>query len=533
MHRRVLWFIGITIGLGHALDASAASLAWTAARGMFDGTPFVSVAASAAQPARVMAATTRAVYESTDGGEHWQERFRLPANTTAATLAISTAPDAAILLGTDQGLYGSFDGGAHWQRIFRGIGEDERACFSVAFAPAQPATALLGTGGGLFISRDSGRTWQPAGPAPGARAILHIAPDPHDADRVFVATGRGVSVGRLASGQWQERLITMRAEEQAVEESDVDKTDGETDLLHHLSAVAADPDVPDTIYAGSARGVARSRDAGATWEWLTHSGLVSTLTGRLIPMHHSPLMLYAATDQGVARYDLGQERWEMLMAGLSVARVNDLAVSAGRLWAATAQGLYSAPLDPAAFEASEPPSARDLLGNFVHEPTVRQVQEAAIRYGDVHPDKIARWRRRAALQALLPSFNMGWDRDHAIDTRIDEGSFPNFQVLNTEDRDEGFDASITWDLGELIWNDDQTSIDVRSKLMVQLRDDLVTEVTRAYFERRRLQLLLLTQPPSDAQAALEKELRIAELTALIDGLTGGDFSTHVGLDTHH
>ena len=59
--------------------------------------------------------------------------------------------------------------------------------------------------------------------------------------------------------------------------------------------------------------------------------------------------------------------------------------------------------------------------------------------------------------------------------------------------------------------------------MVQLRDDIVDEVTRTYFERRRLQANMLLSPPSEQQA-LEQELRLQELTALIDGLTGGFFS---------
>ena len=85
---------------------------------------------------------------------------------------------------------------------------------------------------------------------------------------------------------------------------------------------------------------------------------------------------------------------------------------------------------------------------------------------------------------------------------------------------------MSWEIGDLIWSADQTSIDVRSKLMVELRDDIVNEVTRTYFERRRLQVLLLTDPPADQQKLLEKELRVQELTAMLDGLTGGYFSRH-------
>ena len=79
----------------------------------------------------------------------------------------------------------------------------------------------------------------------------------------------------------------------------------------------------------------------------------------------------------------------------------------------------------------------------------------------------------------------------------------------------------------LIWNTDQTSIDTRSKLMVELRDDIMNEVTRTYFERRRIQIELLSSPPQDLKLSLEKELRLQELTADIDALTGGYFSKHI------
>jgi len=75
----------------------------------------------------------------------------------------------------------------------------------------------------------------------------------------------------------------------------------------------------------------------------------------------------------------------------------------------------------------------------------------------------------------------------------------------------------------LIWNDDQTSIDSRSKLMVELREDVLNQVTRLYFERRRLQIEALVKKETGLPR-LEKQMRIDELTALIDAMTGGKFS---------
>ena len=176
---------------------------------------------------------------------------------------------------------------------------------------------------------------------------------------------------------------------------------------------------------------------------------------------------------------------------------------------------------------SETYAAEELLGHFCDEPTMADVREAAIRYAEAQPKKILQWRRQASLRALLPKVAIGIDRSRSLDAHFDEGTFPRFQIIETQAHDTGIDVSMTWELGDLIWNNDQTSIDVRSKFMVELRNNIVKDVTRAYFERRRLQIRLLTNSPSDPIARTEQELRIQELTASLDGFTGGYFSQDI------
>ena len=60
--------------------------------------------------------------------------------------------------------------------------------------------------------------------------------------------------------------------------------------------------------------------------------------------------------------------------------------------------------------------------------------------------------------------------------------------------------------------------------MVELRNDLLSEATRIYYERRRLQIDLVFMPPVSEQEHLENLLRVDELTALLDGMTNGFFS---------
>ncbi|MBI2093438.1 MAG: hypothetical protein HYT88_01770, partial [Candidatus Omnitrophica bacterium] len=279
------------------------------------------------------------------------------------------------------------------------------------------------------------------------------------------------------------------------------------------------------IYAATNRGVIVSSDGGQSWRYLEQSGLASTQIKRLAFSPENPPLLYAATSLGVARYDAKQKRWQLLTSGLTGRVVNDLALSTTAILAATAEGLYRYPLNPAQTE-EEASSLNEVKEHFAHEPSVLQVQQAAIRYAEVHPEKIAAWRQQARWQALLPDLTLSTDTNLTDFRHWDSGTSPD-SLLRGE-RDIDWSASLTWDFGDFVWSTDQTSIDSRSKLMVELRDDIVDTVTRTYFERRRLQAVQLTHPLADSAKQLEQALRIEELTALIDGLTGGYFSTDVG-----
>ena len=513
-------------------------------------TAFVAVAVAPSAADQLFAATPRHLYRSSDGGQHWQRLFRVPGSAIVSGLAVEEPPalravgpeeaaSLAIVVATDHGLYGSFDRGARWSQVFRGADNAQAQCTVVAFHPATRGTALLGTRSGLFRSVDRGRHWSAIEIPRSAREIAHVACHPQEPDRLYLLGPDGLYAGDLAGGQWRQRFPVIRSDTSEADTPPADDTDEAAEPhdpagpdAFSVGAVVLDPQEPSTIYLAGLRGVDVSRDGGMSWRSVSRSGLESTAMSHLVVSHDSPRILYAATARGVARYEPGPERWQMISEGLATTPIRDLAAATDALWAATDQGLYRYDVVPEAFGEGDPPSAQELLAHFTHEPTIGQVRDVAIRYAEVHPDKIAQWRRQAALKALFPKVAVGIDRSRSHDAHFDEGTFPKFQIVETQDQNTGLDFSVTWDLGDLIWNDDQTSIDVRSKLMVQLRDDIVDEVTRTYFERRRLQVALLSQPPSEQQDRLDKALRLQELTALIDGLTGGYFSKQTPADAH-
>jgi len=221
---------------------------------------------------------------------------------------------------------------------------------------------------------------------------------------------------------------------------------------------------------------------------------------------------------------------------LESSRINQLAVIEQEgLYAATDAGVFFRPVKKALSPENLPMlDYREILNNFSNEPSIRDVQKIAIDYAEVHPSKIRDWRAAAQKRAWLPSLSIGVDGDKNL-TLGDSvwGSYSSGGQLFIGPDDKTFynnfswDVSLSWDLADLIWSSDQTSIDSRSKLMVELREDILDQVTRLYFERRRLQVELAALQNPDAQTILDKNMRIDELTALIDGLTGGEFSRRI------
>ena len=61
----------------------------------------------------------------------------------------------------------------------------------------------------------------------------------------------------------------------------------------------------------------------------------------------------------------------------------------------------------------------------------------------------------------------------------------------------------------------------------QLRNDILDDLRRAYYERKRLQFDLMMSPPRDVRSRFDRELRIQELTQAIDDLTGNYLSDNI------
>ena len=182
-------------------------------------------------------------------------------------------------------------------------------------------------------------------------------------------------------------------------------------------------------------------------------------------------------------------------------------------------------------------SVEEVLARFDGEPTVIEVQEAAVAYAQIDEAVMDRWSARANAAAVLPDVRIEYrrytdddiQRDDDQDLNVDENgdlvlSDMERDIRTDDDEEQRLIIYGDFELNELIWNPDLLRISKERRDLVELREDVLTTVTSLYFERRRAQVQLLLNAPTDTVERLRRELEIQELTASIDALTGGWFS---------
>jgi hypothetical protein len=187
------------------------------------------------------------------------------------------------------------------------------------------------------------------------------------------------------------------------------------------------------------------------------------------------------------------------------------------------------PAAPPAFDTVE-----EVLAVFAHEPTVLQVQAWAHVWAGTDPEVVRGWVLRSTTFAALPEvtldLGLGFDHDQGFLYLDEHGLSPipgSVPIPVIDDAGEGrsvdLDLELRWDLPSLRMSSEKIRMISEAQDLAELRQEVRTEVTRVYFDRRRLQVDQLLAPAADLASRVEGELRIRELTALLDALTGGEF----------
>ena len=155
-------------------------------------------------------------------------------------------------------------------------------------------------------------------------------------------------------------------------------------------------------------------------------------------------------------------------------------------------------------------------------PSITLVQEKALAYAKLNNYRLHGWERRVRLKAFLPTVSIDFEKEISNNIDIDRSSTtkPDLFIDGPDDKEASIGLSLSWDLGDFIWNDTETSIEMRREDFIDQREDVLREVTRLYYEWMRLEHSIQN---IDSENKNKNELIIKreEVKSQLNGWTGG------------
>jgi hypothetical protein len=182
-----------------------------------------------------------------------------------------------------------------------------------------------------------------------------------------------------------------------------------------------------------------------------------------------------------------------------------------RRWLAQAEGPVASEPTPAV--EAEPPG-----------PTVQELQQAALEASPLHLIDVASLRSRARAAAWLPELAGEYQRNVGNIDMLGVSSGAGVDTSALEDVSR-YGVRASWKLSELVFSQQELHVAATALKIQEARHDLLAEVSRLFFERKRL--LLKRKLETDPDARKRITIDIEEHTAGLDALTAGYLSRHL------
>jgi photosystem II stability/assembly factor-like uncharacterized protein len=421
-------------------------------------------------------------------------------------IAVAPSKPSHVIAVTDGGAFLSTNYGRTFRSYYRGRGPGVGDVRCIAISPTNHKHVWLGTQGGLWQTKDGGKTWRRDGGMLRATPIREVKFDPHKPSIMYVAVPRSLFVSRNRGKSFL-RIWSLASGPQ------------------QITTMTAMATRPTTVVVGTGSGL-----YGATLGNLRRLTRLqaSRMTSRRIKYitssRKAPRNLYVVNDQGVfLSRNLGK-RFVQLRAGMLTPNIRYLSVSPFQpevMWAATDYGfLRWSKVIGRNLTAAQWARFR---AKIRLEPRPFRLAQKALRRLNMAMklDKLhSRYAARRFLPQLRVSSRLYLDDDRSFFLLIGN----NRQPINAvEGRIFLIEVSLVWPLGGLI-NPDQQQLTATTTNLRTFRDKLIKSVNRLYYARRRLQIRMFVAPPKTLPMYLRRILKLRELTAQLDVLTGGYLS---------
>ena len=320
-------------------------------------------------------------------------------------------------------------------------------------------------------------------------------------------------------------------------------------------------DKEQNLWALCGTGIYKSSNEGKSWERVSN-GIKKNNDGfqEAYYLFESEDKLYVACASGV--YFLNKENnfWQDISGGIktkeSSKNIYWLTSLNNDLYAATDEGLFVSRIPYTVYREKsdgqeiegEVPEPRFLEGKIEtgfldlerFEPTVSEVQKQALQFAALPTaNDYRRYRAQARLRNIIPKvgFDLNTTGTNTNYYQFENGistatsSSNDYNAGNTKrfqhDGKSYQQLSVSWDGNQLLYDDQIWRILNQARLTANIKENLLDDITRIYFQRKRLQLESLTNPEPEERTILAKKLEIDELTGQLDSRTGGWFSKEI------
>jgi len=303
--------------------------------------PISTIAMDPQNSKTIYAADLRAasLFKSVDGGANWST---VNSKIVSFNLAVDPQSSNTLYASTPNGFFKSTDAGTNWTATL----ELPQSVGAFAIDPQSPTTLYVSSWpSGLFKTNDAGVKWTVANSGLSTLSVATVAVDPQNSDLVYASTGWMGSIARSADGgsSWSSLTTTLPNFYPFVLAIDplnpktlyagtnagdfgpaglifksVDRgvtwgtaISGLPEVLWSVNALAINPKNPNTILAGTDKGVFKSIDAGATWNE-SSIGLTGPYINALAIDPQTTTTVYALSSEGVFKSLDGGTRWGAL-----------------------------------------------------------------------------------------------------------------------------------------------------------------------------------------------------------------------------
>lgn len=294
----------------------------------------VSIALHPANPRILYVSTNESVYKTRDSGGSWERMATDLSTYRVLSLALDPRYPATVYAGTMiDAVYKSPDGGQHWIAHNAGLKEHISVVNQFAFDPRDSETIYAATTVGVFRSTDGGRLWNERMTGmKEVHIVVTITLDPKRPHIFYAGTTGGAYRSTDGTETWQ-KINTGLIPQEVLDAS----------LALGVNTLVIDPQITDTVYAGTTKGLFKTTNRGDSWTRIGQS-LADQYVSCLVIDPTNPNVLYAGGRAGVQKSLDGGQSWQVMNEGLETVNIRTLAISplhALTLFAGTnGSGLY-------------------------------------------------------------------------------------------------------------------------------------------------------------------------------------------------